>query len=878
MPSLASLSLAQRGGSADSTSEQGQDETKNSKDKDNTTGGTNSVSTQQANAQAPPTKHAPLHPSHSTLSSASNMATSTSQSQSQSRGRLYRCLPGPGVLGAVAPAAEIAKDAIMEVNGTNEASTINTPQGSALSSPVKITPVVVPAITQTPAKFVTREIAALDFLMNIPLRQERDIVRAGVQAQLTKDQHADSLHYHRDHNTSGDADLNVLDAILPLEEPSASLARSQGTATTAVASANATINSSNTSAPGHHMFHLHWWEKLMGSDLHHKNRQQKMQLDLEEEKELEKPNEAGVGGGSDAGNLEMTPMMVQGSPDHRATPKAAGGVIGIAPLLSHDRSSSAAVDSFFAAQHVAPGRRLNGIEPVAIVRPPKAICNGMENLRKLSAPTGGGRSVAVNSAVREWEVRLAHGIGNHHTTKKLDSSNDSYPSPSQSQQQHTGGLLDGRVFFSMQSSYPLGVFSVIRYEPKKEEAARRRKKLEEMGGGGTQFVLPVRDWRGVSYAALLKSRDSNSGNNRPVPTRKKRRSSASTSDYGQGPSKHSGGKGQRKRNSTSIATTTTDDEEDARERELGHDFSSSSSSDERGGGESNEEYQPGFLDDPAMVQGRHRHVMVGDKVTGPIVSSVIQFVDPVDLKKDLNKQFRDRFDGWEPPPPQRKYIGAKVVNGVYTLIDPTISNANNTSGNEQEDDASSISHASPPSSKKQQPSSSSQQKQSSATTDIIRMPPSLTLSKIRSLKHKILLIGLKAQLELSTVALSCVYFERLCLDCRVDKSNRLLSFAACLLLAYKTNEPNVAVITTKQDQQESSTSSTATVIKEPASKGTKTKAVQQMILQTFVRPAKKSVGVFTSLLDYLTNDFSLSLKHLFAAEWGVFVVRDLHFI
>ena len=33
----------------------------------------------------------------------------------------------------------------------------------------------------------------------------------------------------------------------------------------------------------------------------------------------------------------------------------------------------------------------------------------------------------------------------------------------------------------------------------KEEAAFRRRKLEAIGGGGSQFVLPSRDWRGISY-------------------------------------------------------------------------------------------------------------------------------------------------------------------------------------------------------------------------------------------------------------------------------------------------------------------------------------------------------------------------------------------
>ena len=65
-------------------------------------------------------------------------------------------------------------------------------------------------------------------------------------------------------------------------------------------------------------------------------------------------------------------------------------------------------------------------------------------------------------------------------------------------------------------------------------------------------------------------------------------------------------------------------------------------------------YVCGFLDDPEWVSGRHRHVMVGDKVVGPILSSSIQFVKPSELKRELNKKFRERFDDWKPPKSQRK--------------------------------------------------------------------------------------------------------------------------------------------------------------------------------------------------------------------------------
>lgn len=145
------------------------------------------------------------------------------------------------------------------------------------------------------------------------------------------------------------------------------------------------------------------------------------------------------------------------------------------------------------------------------------------------------------------------------------------------------------------------------------------------------------------------------------------------------------------------------------EEENNNDTDLESSSDE----ESVAGYHVGFLDDPQMVQGRNRNVMMGDKVIGPIISSTIQFVKPSVLKADLNKQFRERFDQWEPPKNQRKYIGAKIIDGVYTLIDPTatiqedMDDVNNIGGRGR---SGSISNE---------------------HREAIRMPPSLTLSKIR---------------------------------------------------------------------------------------------------------------------------------------------------
>jgi len=182
------------------------------------------------------------------------------------------------------------------------------------------------------------------------------------------------------------------------------------------------------------------------------------------------------------------------------------------------------------------------------------------------------------------------------------------------------------------------------------------------------------------------------------------------------------------------------------------------------------------------------------------------------------------------PQSQRKYIGAKIIDNVYTLIDPT-EMSSEVAGSDPGD-------------------SHSRRRKMSIVDMTLRIPPSLTLSKIRSVKQRALIACVREmQMEVSTVALACVYFERLCLDCRVDKSNRRISFASCLLLAAKINESNVAIV---HDQT-----------KESTDKG---------MIQSWIRPTMKQHTTFLSLFDFFTREWSISLKNLFAAEWGVFSV------
>lgn len=554
---------------------------------------------------------------------------------------------------------------------------------------------------------VTREIAALDFLVGIPLEAEGKIVREGwVQERRLQ----------REESKTDDSDASET-GVSSLIEP--------------------------TSLQGK------WWEKWIKAS----NDNSWSQTDLIRNGKVVKDR--------DNAELERPEAVDRGTTVTDATSRA---------------STKTSV-----WQAYAPGRRLEGDDAIRVQIPVTT-----KTLTKQ-------RSIARQAALREWESQMTNGITN--------GTDGKTPCP----------IADGRLFFSAAGAYPVSVFSMIRYEPRKEEQQLRRQKLEALGGGGSQFVLPSRDWRGVSYRSLLP---------------RKKQSVSRVFDRFRSEELNLGFK------------DSDEDEDDA----SASSFSSSDS----------DEYNPDLLDDPEMKLGRHRNIIIGDRSLGPMVTSTIQFVKPDILKAELNKQFRERFDGWEPPRGARKFIGARVVNGEYKLMDPTMEYGDEMgsirtgSRKRQESVASSNSVAS--------------EKDTVATTAastskemVIRMPPSLTLSKVRSLKHQALIAALKAKLEIGTVALACVYFERLCLDCRVDKSNRRLTSAVCLLLAAKLNEPNVG-LTLKKEKLAPSEEDEGMPAK----------------LNYLIGPNERSNNMFESLLGFFTQDWNLSLKRIFDAEWGVF--------
>ncbi|KPP70690.1 CDK5 and ABL1 enzyme substrate 2-like [Scleropages formosus] len=116
------------------------------------------------------------------------------------------------------------------------------------------------------------------------------------------------------------------------------------------------------------------------------------------------------------------------------------------------------------------------------------------------------------------------------------------------------------------------------------------------------------------------------------------------------------------------------------------------------------DYDPNLLSDPQWPCGKHKRVLI----FASYMTTVIEYVKPSDLKKDMNETFKEKF--------------------------PHIK---------------------------------------------------LTLSKIRSLKREMRSVSEECGLQPVTVAMAFVYFEKLVLQGRLNKQNRKLVSAACVLLAAK---------------------------------------------------------------------------------------------
>jgi hypothetical protein len=367
---------------------------------------------------------------------------------------------------------------------------------------------------------VTREIAALDFLLGIPMQAERNIVHQGWMQQ----QGLDHLVQQTERVNKGDNYDQEEEKTQVLEPPSMSLSNSN---------ANASHHGGG------------WWEKWITNPNQKTATLTNGRLE-EEEDELEQPR------------------SLKNMYNNNGT--------------SQDQQQQFPIH--------APGRRLEGDEAFKIQIPLK-----VDTITRQ-------RTIARLAATREWELQVAHGISKNNSTSKVLLGPDSKLSPNQQQQGNHPPLLDGRIFFSASSSYPIGVFSLLRYEPKKEEAARRRQKLEARGGGGTKFfIMPERDWRGISYRALLLHNKNKSDEQQKVLHEKTAVFDRFRSHSDDLSISHTYDQNNNNNNNNNKQDTLSLEFDEFEEMDKVE--------------EEADTYVPGLLDDPEMVQGRHRTVMIG---------------------------------------------------------------------------------------------------------------------------------------------------------------------------------------------------------------------------------------------------------------------------
>ena len=282
-------------------------------------------------------------------------------------------------------------------------------------------------------KMVTREFAALEFLLGIPMQAEREIVHQGWMQQQ-------GVVEAKQSSTSTAEEEQKVEV---LEPPNKNEESNHGS--------NTGLSSSS--------HHGRWWEKWVNNPNPSKSLASLTPRSRVEEDELEQPSQVDGTSAKANTNKELLPKETQAQ---------------VVPVVH------------------APGRRLEGDDAIRVQIP----------LTVDTSVITRQRSIARAAFTKEWELQVAHGLRGASSAVNHNANQEETNGRQPNLKAHKP-MLDGRLFFSAGESYPLQVFSLLRYEPKKEEAARRRQKLEARGGGGTQFfIMPARDWRGISYRSV----------------------------------------------------------------------------------------------------------------------------------------------------------------------------------------------------------------------------------------------------------------------------------------------------------------------------------------------------------------------------------------
>jgi hypothetical protein len=317
-------------------------------------------------------------------------------------------------------------------------------------------------------KWVTRDIASLDFLWGIPLAAERDIVVTGWQLQLQRqlenqdddnDDSGTATSSHHSHHRQ--ANYNNNDQTPTNAMTAAALSTAKGT----------------------------WWEKWVQSET---IRSSGFPLGVSVSNHRAAahsiwPTTNSSGGGAGKNKSVATDAAVLEQPTRADTSVL---LKERTTNTTHPMSLQANTSASNFAWSYAPGRRLEGDEAIRI-HIPLTFDNTITKQR----------SIARQAALREWELQTAHGLVRSSNTNGNNTNGTVPPSATAgaaaaatnntiaaatttTTTTPVGGggggggahastvvataqppMLDGRLFFSANSSYPISVFSVIRYEP-----------------------------------------------------------------------------------------------------------------------------------------------------------------------------------------------------------------------------------------------------------------------------------------------------------------------------------------------------------------------------------------------------------------------------
>jgi len=346
---------------------------------------------------------------------------------------------------------------------------------------------------------------AIEFLLGIPLEAEANIVRQGLEGDY---KHRSSKRVLLDFE--GENDPFVRDRTFVDNDP-----------TSTVGEDPSSLFSTHSTDGRYSLQPNRWWEKIVSKDssyIQAENQRAKLRaLTLMEMEVLEAPNtqlhqsnqhvlSTHIPYLTEMNHHAIEPLDLAVTQHHGHVQSLFkdDGEINYrknTKILMTQKSKEMSYPATGGAMYLpAPSRRLEGRQDVTTVSIPREAEAQTEQKTRHVV-------MARQATVREWEQRVLHGLLNSNDENDISKTSTLDPTSipnhstysdegrklieSNHHQQEKGGLLDGRIFFSFQRSYPIQIFSVIKYEPEREEALRKRKKLEDSGGGGMEYILPV---------------------------------------------------------------------------------------------------------------------------------------------------------------------------------------------------------------------------------------------------------------------------------------------------------------------------------------------------------------------------------------------------